>query len=50
MCLQLTNLKKRSTLVRNIGEPMYNDKMKLLVEEVFSQDITEQNKTKAVRL
>ncbi len=40
--LQMTNLKNENRWIRNIGEPIYDDKNKIIGRRGVSQDITEQ--------
>ena len=40
--LSLTNLKNEKRWIRNIGEPVYNDKNEIIARRGISQDITEQ--------
>jgi PAS domain S-box-containing protein len=44
--LQMTNLKNEERWIRNIGEPIYNDKNKIIGRRGVSQDITEQKLTR----
>jgi PAS domain S-box-containing protein len=44
--LQMTNLKNEERWIRNIGEPIYNNKNKIIGRRGVSQDITEQQLTR----
>lgn len=44
--LQMTNLKNEERWIRNIGEPIYNNKNKIIGRRGVSQDITEQKLTR----
>lgn len=44
--LQMTNLKNEKRWIRNIGEPIYNNKNKIIGRRGVSQDITEQKLTR----
>lgn len=45
--LQMTNLKNQKRWIRNIGEPMYNDKNEIIGRRGVSQDITEQKRIRS---
>lgn len=42
--LQMTNLKNKKRWIRNIGEPIYDDKNEIIGRRGVSQDITEQKR------
>jgi len=45
--LQMTNLKNQKRWIRNIGEPMYNDKNEIIGRRGVSQDITDQKRIRS---
>ena len=45
--LQMTNLKNQKRWIRNIGEPIYNDKNEIIGRRGVSQDITEQKRIRS---